>query len=67
MDLVEIPLIADLVTRGVAYVERIDRRRAEGLDLGRGDVEIELVQRSGDAPEHAHGIGSPHLEHRGIA
>ena len=47
----------------VAHVERVDGVAGEGLHLGRGDVEVELVQGPGDAAQHTHGVGRPHLEH----
>src|SRR3954463_12218838 len=62
-DLVEVLDVGDLAAARVTHVEGVDGVALDGLDLGRGDVEVELVQGSRDPPQHAHGVGGPHLQH----
>ena len=53
----------DLGARPVPNVERIDDVRAERLDLGRPDVEVEIAQGLGDPVQHADRVRRFDVDH----
>ena len=59
--------VGDLLAGHVADVEGVDHPIAEGLDLGRHDVEVQVGQRAGDAVQHADRVHRVHLHDGGVA
>ena len=47
----------------VGHVEHVHRLLAEGHDMGRGDVEVELAERRREVVEQARPVEARHLDH----
>src|SRR3984957_20858335 len=56
----------DLRPEQIGHVEHVDRALAEGRDVRRGDVEVELGQRGGELVEQAGAVEAAYLDH-GVA
>src|SRR5438067_2137448 len=59
-------LVVELVARVVDRVEAVDDLVSEGEDLGVADVELQVVERLGDAVQHRHRVGAAHLDDRSM-
>ena len=55
--------VGDLVADEIGHVEDVDRPLAEGRDMGRGDVEVEVGDRPREVVEEARPVEAGGLDH----